>query len=119
MMSKTRVSIFGEEEPEALDVGSFAPKAIIDAKAPAQEKVRAVSEAANFQSREPTAAKATAKAKRVIRRYRTGRNVQFNIKAMQETVDAFYAMTEAQGWVLGFTLQKAVEALQRELKRSS
>ncbi len=67
-------------------------------------------------------AKATAKAKRVIiRRYRTGRNVQFNIKAMQDTVDAFYAMTEAQGWVLGFTLcgKRAVEALQRELKRSS
>ena len=38
---------------------------------------------------------------RWIRRYRTGRNVQFNVKALQETVDAFYSVTESQaGWVL-------------------
>jgi hypothetical protein len=117
MMTKTRASIFGEDESAGLDVGSFAPKTSIDAKAPAAEQVRAVAQAANFSSREPTPAKSGTKPKRTIRRYRTGRNVQFNIKAMQDTVDAFYALTEAQGWVLGFTLQKAVEALQRELKR--
>jgi hypothetical protein len=39
------------------------------------------------------------------------------VKALRETVDAFYAVTEAQGWVLGYTLQRAIEALQRELKK--
>jgi hypothetical protein len=44
--------------------------------------------------------------------------VQFNVKALAETVDAFYAITnEHEGWVLGYTLQRAVEALQRELKK--
>jgi hypothetical protein len=38
---------------------------------------------------------------------------------MKETVDAFYDLSEAQGWVLGYTLQRAIEALQRELKKPS
>lgn len=116
-MSKTRASIFAEEAPQGLDVGSFAPKVAIDTKAPKAEQVRAVTQAANFQSREAGTAKPEGRPKRAVRRYRTGRNVQFNIKAQQETVDAFYALTESQGWVLGYTLQQAVEALQRELKR--
>ena len=49
------------------------------------------------------------------RRYRTGRNVQFNVKALKATVDAFYAVSESQGWVLGYTLERAIEALEREL----
>jgi hypothetical protein len=53
--------------------------------------------------------------KRVPRRHRTGRNVQFNLKASQETVDAFYAISDSQGWVLGETLEHALAALQREL----
>ncbi len=118
-MSKSRASIFGEDEPQGLDVGSFAPKTAIDSKAPAAEQVRAVTQAANFQSREAGTTKSAGSPKRAVRRYRTGRNVQFNIKALQDTVDSFYAVTESQGWVLGFTLQRAVEALQRELKRST
>jgi hypothetical protein len=118
-MSK-RASIFGEEASPALDIGAFAPKSTVDDRAPPAEQVRAVSQAANFRSREPAAAKTEKPAKRAARRYRTGRNVQFNIKALQETVDAFYAITEAQkGWVLGYTLERAVEALQRELKSST
>jgi len=115
-MVKSRASIFGDEEAVALDIAGFAPKPAVDDRAPAAEKVRAVSQAANFKSREQVAAKAETSAKRPIRRYRTGRNVQFNIKALQETVDAFYAMSEEQDWVLGYTLERAVEALKRELK---
>jgi hypothetical protein len=114
-MSKSRASIFEEGEGQELDVGSFAPKTSVDAKAPGAEQVRAVSQAAKFLSREATTLKPEPKAKRAARRYRTGRNVQFNVKALQETVDAFYAVTEAQGWVLGYTLQRAIEALQHEL----
>jgi len=118
-MPKPRTSIFGVNEPESLDVASFAPKKAIDTKAPAAEQVRAVSQAANFPSREPTAPKTDSRPKRAARRYRTGRNVQLNVKVLQETMDAIYTVTEAQGWVLGFTLQRAIEALQRELKRST
>jgi hypothetical protein len=37
------------------------------------------------------------------------------VKALRETVDTFYAITDKQGWVLGETLDRAVAALQREL----
>jgi hypothetical protein len=85
--------------------------------APAPEKVKAVAKAANFHSRESLPAPAKPAKTRPARIYRTGRNVQFNVKALQGTVDAFYSVTEAQGWVLGYTLQRAIEALQRELKK--
>ena len=117
-MSKTRANIFADDDTEGLDVTGFAPKTRTDDKAPPAEQVRAVAQAANFKSREPAAVKAEPKAtKRSPRRYRTGRNVQLSVKASKETVDAFYAVTEAHpGWVLGYTLQRAIEALERELQ---
>jgi hypothetical protein len=112
-MTKSRASIF--EELEALDVSGFAPKAAPDINAPAPEKVRAVAEAAHFSSREAKSPKQAVPAKRVPRRHRTGRNVQLNLKASQETVDAFYAISDKNGWVLGETLERAIQALQTEL----
>lgn len=118
-MSK-RASIF--EESGDLDLSGFAPKVAPDTKAPPAEQVRAVSESANFPSREPKRAKAEpAKVeplKREPRRYRTGRNVQFNVKASHATVEAFYHVCDKMGWVLGETLEHAIVALQRELKIS-
>jgi hypothetical protein len=114
-MPKPRASIF--DEVEELDVGGFAPKTAIDKTAPAAEQVRAVAQAAKFRSREPTTPKADTPPKRAPRLHRTGRNVQFNVKAKQDTVDAIYAITEAHpGWVLGYTLERAVAALKRELE---
>jgi hypothetical protein len=117
-MSNTRASIFGETSD--LDLSGFKPKPKADNKAPAPEAVRAVAETANFRSREsvPTHIAASAP-KRPARRFRTGRNVQFNVKALQETVDAIYAVSEAQGWVLGYTLERAIAALQRELESTT
>jgi hypothetical protein len=112
-MAKQRASIF--DASEDLDVGGFAPKPALDPSAPPAEQVRAVSQNAQFRSREAPVSK-PAPPRRAPRLYRTGRNVQFNVKALRETVDAVYAITEAKGWVLGYTLQRAVEALQRELK---
>jgi len=118
-MPKSRASIFEETETPALDVSSFAPKISVDTTAPQQEQVREVSKSARFTSREPAALKGEPKgSKRLPRRYRTGRNVQLSIKALAETVETFYAITDEQRWVLGYTLQRAVEALQRELKQS-
>jgi len=109
-MSTARASIFDADD---LDISGFAPKPGPDTTAPALEQVRAITEAAHFRSREqPVPAPAP---KRVQRRHRTGRNVQFNVKASQETVDAFYAISDAKGWVLGETLEHALAALKREL----
>jgi hypothetical protein len=113
-MEKQRVSVF--EEPDDIDTSVFVPKGRDDAKAPRAEQVRPIAEAANFPSREGAPPKMDAQFQRSSRRYRTGRNVQLNVKAQKETVDAVYAVCEAQGWVLGYTLQRAIEALQRELK---
>jgi hypothetical protein len=115
-MRKSRASIFEDAETPSLDVSSFAPKASIDAQAPQAEEVREVSKAARFTSREPKRLEEKSE-KRPRRRYRTGRNVQLSVKALATTVDAFYAVTDEQGWVLGYTLQRAMEALQRELKQ--
>ena len=49
-----------------------------------------------------------------LRRRRTGRNVQFNLKARPETIDAYCEVADAMGWGLGETLEYAVVLLQRE-----
>jgi len=113
MMPAKRASPFDVEED--LDVSGFAPKG---APPPAArpEQVRAVSEAAQFQSREPKPVSAPlASAKRGPRRYRTGRNMQLNVKARTEAIEAFYAIADQQGWVLGETFERAVDALKRDL----
>ncbi len=118
-MTGKRASIF--RDSAGLDLSAFAPKTEADAKGRPLEAVKAVAETANFRSREAAAPRAESRAatKRPVRRYRTGRSVQFNAKASQETIDAFYAITEAQDWVLGYTLERAVAALKRELEKTS
>lgn len=114
-MTKSRASIFGEGE-EGLDLSGFAPKAPRDIQAPPVEAIRAVSEAARFPSREAKPNPVPAPPPpREQRRHRTGRNVQFNIRARQETIDAFLAIADREGWVLGEVLEHAVAALDREL----
>ena len=114
MMGGERASVFDDE----VDISDFAPKAG-DAPAPPPEQIRTVSQAVNFRSREPKPAPTVPAAppRREQRRYRTGRNVQLNIKARSEAIDSFYAIADGQGWVLGEAFERAVEALQRELGR--
>ena len=130
MTSNTRASIF-ETTEEELDLSAFKPKTAPDPTAPSPEKVRAVAEKANFRSREPISKVAppiptatspqptqTAIAQRPPqRRYRTGRNVPLNIKATAATAALLTAISEANGWVLGETLERALAALQREQGR--
>jgi hypothetical protein len=116
-----RAPLFGQD-PD-LDLSDFKPKP------PAKpEEVRGVAERAGFRSREPAAATAgtgtapsapnpSSAERRELRRYRTGRNVQLNLKVRQEAMDAFYKLADAQGWVLGETFERAVEALERELQK--
>lgn len=112
-----RASIF--DNGHEFDVSGFSPKKpkASDNQIPV-EAIKAVSEAAQFPSREPTKKAVVAKVepeKREMRRYRTGRNVQLNIKVKSETLDSFYQIADREGWVLGETLERAVEALKEKI----
>jgi hypothetical protein len=113
-MSGKRAGLF--EEP---DLSDFRPKS------PARpEQVRAVAEEVGFRSREPLPSELPAQspapappARREQRRYRTGRNQQLNLKVRAEDAEAFYALADAQGWVLGEAFAHAITALMRELEQ--
>jgi hypothetical protein len=90
------------------DLSSFKPRPAQQTPASARATIRQVSEQNNFPSRE-----AAPKPKpKTQRRRRTGRNVQINIKAKQETVDRLIAIADQRGWVLGEVLEKALTALE-------
>lgn len=91
-----------------MDLSAFKPKAM-PTDAPAPDQIRAIAEANEFHSRKAP------KASPLKRRRRTGRNVQFNVRATQETIDAFYEISDATGWILGETLEHALEALKKSL----
>ena len=108
-MSKERADLGFADEIDSFDPEEWtpSPKKPLKPK-PEPEVTRKVATEAGFQSREPAAEEP----KRPQRRRRTGRNVQFNIKAKPETIDAFCAVADGQGWGLGETLEYAVELLE-------
>jgi hypothetical protein len=85
------------------DLSEFERAAPAKSKPPAAA-VRQVSEANGF-----TANRAPPPVAPPQRRHRTGRNVQLNIKASRETIDAFIALSDAEGWVLGETLDHLLQ----------
>lgn len=114
-MSAPRAGVFDD------DLSDFAPKEPTPTAArPAEAEVRAVAEGTAFRSRGPhTVPSVTATPpRREQRRYRTGRNVQLNLKVRQEALDAFYGLADRTGLVLGEVFERAVEALTRELSES-
>ncbi len=98
------------------------PKASTKRAAP--EEAALIAKASGFNSREPGTASTETPTNQnraggsVVRRRRTGRNAQLNLKAKPETIEAYYALADAQGWGLGETLEYAVELLGREYGRS-
>ena len=121
-MTKSRMSIFDGEDDPAFDVSAFTPKTRPTPPAAPQE-VRALAEAMNFRSREarspvpaaePPVAETVAQPRRGPRRHRTGRTAQLNVRTRPETVDAVYAIADEEGWLVGETVERALEALQRE-----
>ncbi len=87
---------------------------------PKPEQAAKVAEVSGFKSREPKEVSKPEKAAKPtqVRRRRTGRNAQFNLKAKPETIEAYCAIADKMGWGLGETLEKAVELLERESARS-
>ena len=103
-----RAGLFDED----LDLSQFTPHKPANAEQPPPEAVRAIAEGAKFQSREPV--KSTKP--RQQRRYRTGRNIQLNTKVTMSTRDGYYEISDRYNWVLGETLERALQALRRELE---
>lgn len=106
-MNKQRVNLgFGDA---LTDLSAFAPT---PKKASKDKSAEKAAEVAGFVSRE---SKVLGQPK-LQRRRRTGRNVQFNIKAKPETIAAFYEVADANGWGLGETLEHAVALLEKYKK---
>ena len=102
---KGRASIFGDNTPAELDLSGFEPRQA----APAQPRaaIRAVSEAERFVSREAVPEAPP----RRPRRRRSRRTAQLNVKVTPETLDAFYAIAEAQDWLVAEAFEHAVAVL--------
>jgi len=90
-----------------LDLSGFQPT---PAKRPDKDTMAQAAEKANFKSREPKPTPAPV-AVRATRRRRTGRSAQLNLKVRPDTIEAFYAIADANGWVLGEAFEKAVDLL--------
>lgn len=103
-----RASIF--DKPK-LDISGFTPRTD-DSDRPPPDQLDALTQGSKFRSREASNPEPT---RIQQRRRRTGRNVQFNIRATQEVIDEFKLLSEAKDWPDGLTLEHALAALKREL----
>jgi hypothetical protein len=82
-----------------------------------------VSEAAKFPSREGRAPAAELENQPVVseppkrkpRYHRTGRTAPMNCRVMPASLEKLYAIADQQGWLVGQTVERAIEALEREL----
>ncbi|WP_026381712.1 hypothetical protein [Afifella pfennigii] len=114
-MDKQRADLGFADTLDDFDPADWAPRAATANDKPAKAETSRAAEAAGFRSREP---RATANEPPVPadppRRRRTGRNAQFNLKARPDTIEAFCAVADSQGWGLGETLEYAVALLERE-----
>ena len=110
-MGSGRADPFGDD----LDVSDFKPTPLIKSKV-SKEEIRQVSEQTGFPSRIASPASAE---KRVQRRRRTGRNMQLNLKVTPETAARFTRIADTKGWVQGELLEKALDALEREMEIDS
>jgi hypothetical protein len=123
-MAQERLSVFGDTGD--LDLSTFEPEQKSRMLKPAREKVRAVTEAASFPSREGRAPAAEVASEAVVsdppkrkpRYHTTGRTAQLNCRVMPAIHNRIYAIADQQGWLVGETIEQAVAALERELEEA-
>ena len=116
-MAHNRLSVFEDSDGD-VDLSAFAPTPESAKPKPPMEQVRAVTEAARFRSREP-APMAPVPPKRAPHYQKTGRTAQLNVRVMPASFEKVYAIADRQGWLIGETVERALEALERELKGES
>lgn len=119
----TRPSLgFDDEEDVAVtppkkdlvDLSGFQPKPVVR---PDSEKIAEAAQKAQFKSREakaPVAVMTPPAPAKQVRRHRTGRSAQLNLKCRPDTIEQFYAVADAHGWVLGEAFEKAVALLEKQ-----
>lgn len=100
---------------DPVDLSGFQPKSAVR---PDKQKVEEAAAKSNFRSREAnapvTAALQAPTPAKAMRRRRTGRSAQLNLKCRPETIEKFYAIADANGWVLGEAFEKAVTLLEEQ-----
>lgn len=111
-------SVTPPAKADVLDLSGFQPKPVVR---PDRQKVAEAAAKAQFRSREakvPVAmAPVTTPAQvKVTRRRRTGRSAQLNLKCRPDTIEQFYAIADANGWVLGEAFERAVDLLEQDVK---
>ena len=115
-MSKQRADLGFADALDEFDPAEWTPQIRTSNDRPPKAETQQAAAAAGFKSREPQAVPSSERAGENYppRRRRTGRNAQFNLKARPETIAAFCAVADRQGWGLGETLEHAVALLERE-----
>lgn len=135
-MARERADLGFADALETFDPADWTPRSPRPAPArPPAAETRKAAAAAGFRSREPQpaadpAAEAAAPALAAVetvaetsaergagqgprpRRRRTGRTAQLNLKVRPETIEAFYALADRQGWGLGEAFEHALRALE-------
>ena len=111
----------GDDDLENMDISHLMPseETESDDKKPSAEEVLQVAEKAGWKSREGNSSKQKKKPARKRRVYRTGRNEQFNNRVRPTVIEGFHQIAEQKNWVMGETLEHALEALQEKLNASS
>lgn len=122
-MTKQRAEIGFADSLDDLKPTDWQPVAAQKSVKPPREEIRKVAQATGFKSREAAAAEPLAdtepaKPARTGRIYRTGRSEQLNLKVRGEDKTGFYALCDRNHWVQGYTFQRAIEALERELREA-
>lgn len=118
-MGRDRADLGFGDALDDLDLTDFKPRPAPTPRPLSGETNRAA-EVSGFRSREPKESdnpNGGAGGAMPQRRRRTGRNVQFNLKVRQETVDTYCALADRMGWGLGETLERAVELLEERYGR--
>ena len=110
-MNAERAPIFSDDD---LDLSEFGP-ATHGSKRPDAAAIRGAAVEHGFVSREVGQSEAQ-DSPPLRRRYTTGRNRQLNMKVTDNALKRFYALADANGWVLGETFEHAVGALEQALK---
>lgn len=107
-MSTSRTNPFSDLE----SLPSFEPKP----KTPrpvVNDQIEKIAETHGFPSRQAT--KSLAPKTKSIRRYRTGRNQQINIKTTAQVIERLYKLADERRIPLGQLLEQAVDALERTI----
>lgn len=105
------------EQVNSEDVGSCSRRTVPSQSPVAAATTTQAPQSAKVSAVEPSPAMSAHK-RQEQRRYRTGRNQQLNLKVRAQDAEAFYAIADAEGWVLGDAFARAVAALAREREQT-